>query len=184
MSLLRFTLRSLVRLLTTDRRFRSTLSPLSVAVFIVSAIVLSGCDSGAAQTPSPNAPLATPTNSSVATADTTILPIATATIASTSTPTAIPQAERQFVPILAYHHIRNWVKSDSAEDRAYIVPPDTLEGTLKYLKENGYQSVSSEQLYKYYARGLPLPQRPIMLSFDDNDGTQYTNALPPLVTPA
>jgi peptidoglycan/xylan/chitin deacetylase (PgdA/CDA1 family) len=82
------------------------------------------------------------------------------------------------VPIFCYHHIRPWVKSDSKDDRAYIVDPADLETQLKWLKEAGYQSVSSEQVYDYYANGKALPEKPIMLTFDDNDDNQYTNALP------
>ncbi len=84
-----------------------------------------------------------------------------------------------FIPNLCYHHIRDFKKSDAPDDRAYIVPPSKLEATLKLLKERGYASVSSEQVYQYYANGKPLPtDKPIVLSFDDNDGTQYTNAVP------
>jgi peptidoglycan/xylan/chitin deacetylase (PgdA/CDA1 family) len=82
------------------------------------------------------------------------------------------------VPVFCYHHIRNWVKSDTEDDRAYIVPPAKLEAELKYLKENGYHSVVSEQVYEYYAEGKPLPDKPVMLSFDDEDENQYTNGLP------
>jgi peptidoglycan/xylan/chitin deacetylase (PgdA/CDA1 family) len=82
------------------------------------------------------------------------------------------------VPIFCYHHIRKWEKTDSKSDREYIVEPADLEAQLEWLKEEGYHSVSSEQVYEYYANGKPLPDKPIMLSFDDNDDNQYTNALP------
>jgi peptidoglycan/xylan/chitin deacetylase (PgdA/CDA1 family) len=82
------------------------------------------------------------------------------------------------VPILCYHHIREWENTDTEEDRAYIVPPSLLEHQLQYLKENGYHSVVAEQVYEYYANGKPLPEKPVMLSFDDNDDNQFTNAVP------
>ncbi len=82
------------------------------------------------------------------------------------------------MPVLCYHHIREWKKSDTEDDRAYIVPPAKLEEQLKYLKDNGYHSVVSQQVYDYYANGKPLPDKPVMLSFDDSDNNQYTNALP------
>ncbi len=172
-----FTLPWLCGALIMDRRKSTTLRAASVVLCITVAIVISGCDSGAAPT-SPTALPPTPTQGAVQATSTSVLPPATPTAVSTSTPIPIPRTDRKFVPILSYHHIRNWVKSDGTEDRAYIIPPDTFRETLNYLKENGYQSVSSEQVYNYYSGGKPLPDKPIMLSFDDNNGTQYTGALP------
>ncbi len=82
------------------------------------------------------------------------------------------------MPIFCYHHVRDWVKSDTKDNRAYIISPSDLEAQLKWLKAEGYNSVSSEQIYEYYANGKALPDKPIMLSFDDNDDSQYTKALP------
>jgi peptidoglycan/xylan/chitin deacetylase (PgdA/CDA1 family) len=90
-------------------------------------------------------------------------------------------SERGYVPVLCYHHIRAWEPSDTEDDRAYIVPPDKLDAELKWLKENGYTSVTSEQVYEYVKNGRPLPPKPVMLSFDDDDDNQFTNARPLLL---
>ena len=82
------------------------------------------------------------------------------------------QLDRAFVPVLCYHHIRDWEATDTEDDRAYIVPPAKLEEELKWLKDNGYTSVSAQQVYDYEINGLPLPPKPVMLSFDDNDDNQ------------
>ena len=147
---------------------------LSLSFIVIALWVLVGCDSGTPPNPTPVAPTAIPT----ALPTNTSAPIPTATTVSTPTPSPIPISERKFVPIFCYHHIREWEKSDSEDDRAYIVPPSDLEAQLNWLKEEGYHSVLSEQVYEYYANGRPLPDKPIMLSFDDNDDNQYTNALP------
>jgi peptidoglycan/xylan/chitin deacetylase (PgdA/CDA1 family) len=102
----------------------------------------------------------------------------TATTVPTATPSPIPVGERKWIPIFCYHHIRDWEKSDAEDDRAYIVEPKDLEAQLEWLKEEGYTSVDTQQVYDYYAFGKPLPLKPIMLSFDDNDDNQYENALP------
>jgi peptidoglycan/xylan/chitin deacetylase (PgdA/CDA1 family) len=110
-------------------------------------------------------------------------PPAPPTLHATSTPefTAIPAGERGYVPVLCYHHIRAWLPSDTEEERAYIVPPGKLEAELKWLKENGYTSVTSAQVYEYVKNGRPLPSKPVMLSFDDDDDNQFTNARPLLL---
>ena len=147
----------------------------SFSFLVLAMLVMAGCDNGAPANPTPIAATAVPTIQPTNTPEPK--PTATATSAPpTSTP--IPVSERGFVPIFCYHHIRDWEKSDSEDDRAYIVSPDDLEAQLKWLKDEGYQSVTSEQMYEYVANGKALPEKPIMLSFDDNVDNQFTNALP------
>ena len=38
---------------------------------------------------------------------------------------------------------------------------------MQYLNENGYQSVSVEQVTAFVQNGAALPEKPIMLTFDD-----------------
>jgi peptidoglycan/xylan/chitin deacetylase (PgdA/CDA1 family) len=145
------------------------------ALALALSLALTGCF-GAPDAPAPTAtavPADPPTS-------TPLPPQPTDTPAPTGTPTPtpVPVSDRGFVPVLCYHHVREWVKSDTEEDRAYIVPPAKLEAELKFLQENGYHSVVSGQVYEYYANGKPLPDKPVMLSFDDNDDNQYTAALP------
>ena len=142
-------------------------------LFVLVALwMVAGCDSGAAPTPTPVAPTATPLPTD------TPEPSPTPTIVPTATSTAIPVSARGYVPIFCYHHIRKWEKTDSEDDRAYIVEPADLEAEVKWLQEAGYHSVTSQQVYDYYANGVALPEKPVMLSFDDDDDNQYTNALP------
>ena len=46
------------------------------------------------------------------------------------------------------------------------------------LADSGYHTISPDQLYAYLISGARLPQKPIMLSFDDTDLDQYTVAYP------
>ena len=159
-------------LLTLQKNARSTL--LSVLMPVILAVLLTGC-LGSADVPTP---IPTPTDAAPPTETSQPQPTLTAIPMGTPTPMPIPLAERTFVPVMCYHHVRDWVKSDTEADRPYIMAPAKLEAELKYLKDNGYQAVTSEQVYEYYANGKPLPEKPIMLSFDDDDENQYTNGLP------
>ncbi|MEO8286840.1 MAG: polysaccharide deacetylase family protein [Chloroflexota bacterium] len=155
------------------------------ALFLLVLAVLAGCGDNPA-TPTAIVPTATVPPSDTATPivppteTQPPIPTSTSTPEATATPlfVPIPESERGFVPILCYHHIRDWVASDTEDDRAYIVPPAKLDAQLSWLKENGYTTVTSEQVYEYVKNGKPLPVKPIMLSFDDNDDNQYTNAMP------
>jgi peptidoglycan/xylan/chitin deacetylase (PgdA/CDA1 family) len=82
------------------------------------------------------------------------------------------------VPILIYHSIRPYRATDSAGARKYIATPETLEGELAYLKQNGYTSVSFADLTRNLTTGAHLPPKPVIISFDDDWQTQYTYAFP------
>ena len=80
------------------------------------------------------------------------------------------------LPILMYHSI---VKN---EDRSgeYVITPIELEKDLLYLKQNGYTTVFVNDVIRYVKRGGELPEKPIILSFDD--GTyNYREYLLPLL---
>lgn len=76
------------------------------------------------------------------------------------------------VPIIAYHSI---VKDKSEK---YIITPDTFENDLKYLSENGYQTIFAEQLADYVYNNTPLPPKPIIITFDDGLYNNLYYALP------
>lgn len=78
------------------------------------------------------------------------------------------------LPIVMYHHIH------SSSDRwgKYIVSPATLESDLKYLRDNGFTPVSAADLIAYVDDGVPLPEKPVMLTFDDGQESFLVYALP------
>jgi peptidoglycan/xylan/chitin deacetylase (PgdA/CDA1 family) len=82
------------------------------------------------------------------------------------------------VPILIYHAIRPYIEADTASVRRYIATPKTLDEELAWLKENGYASVSFNDLVNHIQTGAPLPPKPVIISFDDDWEGQYRYALP------
>jgi peptidoglycan/xylan/chitin deacetylase (PgdA/CDA1 family) len=86
---------------------------------------------------------------------------------------ALPAPRSVEIPILIYHHV---VPGRSAS--VLFVPPETFEQQLKYLQDNGYRSVSFDDLADCLEYGAPLPERPVILSFDDGWENQFTYAFP------
>ncbi len=82
------------------------------------------------------------------------------------------------VPILIYHSVRPYITTDSRNVKRYIATPGTLERELSYLRENGYVSISFDDLANHFTFGTPLPARPVILSFDDVWESQYIYAFP------
>ncbi len=78
------------------------------------------------------------------------------------------------VPVIMYHSI---LKNPAAAGK-YVVSPETLEADLKYLKENGYTSVRSSDLVAYVKEGKPLPDKPVIITFDDGHANNLLYALP------
>lgn len=88
---------------------------------------------------------------------------------------------RKQVPILCYHQIRNWRKSDKQVDKDYIIPPATFKAHMKMLADSGYHTILPDELYDYLTKGTSLPAKPVVLTFDDTDGDQFTEARPELM---
>jgi peptidoglycan/xylan/chitin deacetylase (PgdA/CDA1 family) len=77
------------------------------------------------------------------------------------------------IPILIYHHV-----IPGGGSPVLHVSPGGFEQQLQYLQSNGYQSVSSADLANCLEYGAPLPERPVILSFDDGWENQYQYAFP------
>jgi peptidoglycan/xylan/chitin deacetylase (PgdA/CDA1 family) len=80
------------------------------------------------------------------------------------------------VPILNYHVIGD--PPASAPFPELYVGRSTFAAQLRWLRSHGYHAVSLRRVYDYWRRGLALPPRPIVLSFDDGYRGQFTNARP------
>lgn len=76
------------------------------------------------------------------------------------------------LPILMYHTVL-----PGRRDR-YVIPPEVLEEDLKYIKSKGYQTVTVADLIGFQEKNIPLPRKPIMLTFDDGNRTNYIHAFP------
>ena len=76
------------------------------------------------------------------------------------------------VPIICYHDVGGTVNND------YTVTKDTLKSHLSYLKTNGYHPISLEQYIAFTKDGAPLPDKPVMLTFDDGYISFYNDVFP------
>ncbi len=86
----------------------------------------------------------------------------------------VSTSEGYYVPVIMYHSI---LKDSSLQGR-YVVSPLQLENDLKYLSENGYTAITVADLLAYVDEGVPLPEKPVMLTFDDRYYNNYLYAFP------
>jgi peptidoglycan/xylan/chitin deacetylase (PgdA/CDA1 family) len=87
---------------------------------------------------------------------------------------------RKQVPILCYHQLRNWRSRDSDMAKTYIVEEENFRNQIKMLADSGYHTILPDQLYDYLLHNKPLPEKTIMLTFDDTNLDHYTVAAPVL----
>jgi peptidoglycan/xylan/chitin deacetylase (PgdA/CDA1 family) len=59
-----------------------------------------------------------------------------------------------------------------------IVRPGDFAGQLRWLRRHGYHPVTLRQAYDYWRRGLALPRRPVVLSFDDGYPEDFSVVAP------
>lgn len=82
------------------------------------------------------------------------------------------------VPVIVYHGVRPNYIGETADVKRYTIEPDTLERELTYLRDNKYNVISLGALSRFFDEGVPLPPRPIVLTFDDGWKNQYIYAFP------
>lgn len=85
--------------------------------------------------------------------------------------TVVPSKTSAIVPIFMYHFILD--DYGDFPDTENFLKPETLEEQLKYISENGYQTIFMDEmddLYKY--------EKPVGLTFDDCFVYFYNNAFP------
>ena len=85
------------------------------------------------------------------------------------------------VPILMYHYIR--VPPDPASDRmgwGLSTSPADFRQQMDYLELNGYHPVTLTELRAYLTGKQSLPDKAVVLTFDDGYADIYTEAFPVL----
>lgn len=75
------------------------------------------------------------------------------------------------IPVLAYHKI-------GMDGDTYSVEPEEFERQLQYLSDQGYNTVSLLDIAKARKGKLTLPDKPLVLTFDDGYKDNLTTALP------
>lgn len=77
-----------------------------------------------------------------------------------------------YLPIIMYHEVKTY---KAGKD---VILPREFENDLKYLLENNYTTITMNDLIDYVYSDVPLPEKPIILSFDDGYLNNYVYVLP------
>ena len=75
------------------------------------------------------------------------------------------------VLVLNYHMVNPMLIS-------LAIDPTDFDWQMKYLVDHGYHTISTDELYDFMEGKGTLPDRPVLITFDDGYVDNYTNAYP------
>ncbi len=78
------------------------------------------------------------------------------------------------LPVIMYHSILK----DEARAGPYVLSPSALEADLDYLQHNGYETVTVSELVDFVDGKGELPEKPVLITFDDGFYNNYLYAYP------
>lgn len=78
------------------------------------------------------------------------------------------------LPVIMYHSM---LKEQKRQGK-YVISPELFESDLRFLREKGYRTVTVAEVADFVRDGTPLPEKPVMLTFDDGYYNNYLYAFP------
>jgi poly-beta-1,6-N-acetyl-D-glucosamine N-deacetylase len=101
-----------------------------------------------------------------------VLPALSTQFSAQPFPTIHEQARLARVPVIMYHDIL------PTKEVFFDVTPEEFAADLQLIREKGLTPISLDQLVEHLATGTQLPEKPIVLSFDDGYAGHYTHVWP------
>ena len=76
------------------------------------------------------------------------------------------------VPVLNYHQV------EDKDGNPLTLWTDQFEAQMAYLAAEGYTTITIDEMMDAYEHGTPLPEKPVIITFDDGYADNYENAYP------
>ncbi|EGT3615143.1 polysaccharide deacetylase family protein [Clostridium perfringens] len=78
------------------------------------------------------------------------------------------------IPVLCYHD----VTSNNPDNNGLLISPEKFKEQLQYLKDNNYTPITLDELYDYLRNNKEIPEKPVVITFDDGYKGNYEYAYP------
>ncbi|AVK51319.1 polysaccharide deacetylase [Clostridium sp. MF28] len=78
------------------------------------------------------------------------------------------------VPVICFHSIND----DPSVKSPIIISKDKFRTQLQAIKDNGYTTLTMAQLNDYLSKDKAIPEKSVVLTFDDGYRDNYTNVFP------
>ena len=76
------------------------------------------------------------------------------------------------VPVLNYHQV------EEKDGNPLTLWPDQFEAQMAYLADEGYTTITIDEMMDALENGTPLPEKPVIITFDDGYADNYEYAYP------
>jgi peptidoglycan/xylan/chitin deacetylase (PgdA/CDA1 family)/2-polyprenyl-3-methyl-5-hydroxy-6-metoxy-1,4-benzoquinol methylase len=83
------------------------------------------------------------------------------------------------IAVLLYHHVGDH-PGEPGESVSLTVTPAKFERQIRWLHRRGYTAITPAQWFRWCTNGEPLPEKPVLLTFDDAYADIGIHALPVL----
>lgn len=82
------------------------------------------------------------------------------------------------VPVLLYHHILSDEENTCFRRNGAVISTEQFEKEMKYLHDNGFTTITLLELQDFLYKGKSLPDKSILITFDDGYYSNVTRAYP------
>lgn len=82
---------------------------------------------------------------------------------------------KQGLRVLCYHKVGTPPEPNIKD---LWVSPENFRKQVKYLIDNGWKTLTFKELYDIYKNNAPLPEKSVLITFDDGYQNNYTEAYP------
>lgn len=88
------------------------------------------------------------------------------------------ERENVKIPVLLYHNFVITVPESDSDNFNYINTPQSFEENIKTIIENGYTIISLQELNDMNKGKINIPEKPIVITFDDGYYSNYEYIYP------
>ena len=80
------------------------------------------------------------------------------------------------IPVVMYHGVGKDRPGFPWND--LLTPVEVFDAQMRLLAETGWRTISLDELHSHMAKGTPVPEKAIVLTFDDGHRDNWVNAFP------
>lgn len=144
------------------------------------AVLSVGVIAGLPLSESPHSSAASAARSSVSSkARSSAKHVASSLAKSSAAPKPVVPPQNKYIPVLVYHHVRDTKPyPKSTWSWKMSVTRSVFEKQLQWIADHGYTTIDLNTYVSIMKGEIQGPEKPIVITFDDNNITQYDIALP------